>query len=194
MNLGQLFALISAADPQSAPVTQIGMRSLLTLGMVAFIALAFFGMRRAWLGKAKKFAHLPAPESEVPASAISLGDSSLARFAGTTSAGNWLDRVVVSGLGTPRAVEVQVFNSGLSVTDGREFSLWIPKESISSVKTGRGIAGDVVEPDGMFIVTWTLGTELLDSGIRIERHSEHERIANLLNGFNASGVTQGAGA
>lgn len=194
MNLGQAFARYAAADPHSAPVTQVGTRALLTLAMLAAIALAFFGMRRAWLGKAKKFAHLPAPESAVPSEAVAIGEPALARFAGTTSAGNWLDRIVVHGLGTPRAIEVQIFDSGIALTDGNDFSLWIPKSKISSVRTGRGLAGDVVEPDGMFIITWTLGNDSLDSGIRMERHLEHERMAQLLTGFNGTEVTQGAGA
>ena len=193
MNLGQGFARFTAADPHSAPITQVGTRTLLTLAMLAAIALAFFGMRRAWLGKEKKFAHLPAPETTVPSGAVALGEPALARFAGTTSAGNWLDRVVVHGLGTPRAIEFQVFDSGLSITDGNDYSLWIPKSKISGIKTGRGLAGDVVEPDGMFLVTWALGSDSLDSGIRIERHSEHERIAQLLSGFKSSDIMQGDG-
>jgi hypothetical protein len=54
--------------------------------------------------------------------------------------------------------------------------LWLPKQDIVAVRTGRGIAGDVVEPDGMIIVSWTLGDTTLDSGIRVSRNADHEQV------------------
>lgn len=161
-------------------------RILFTLLVLAVIALALWGMRRAWLAKGKKFAHLPMPATNIPTDAIAKTDFYQARFAGSTVSGSWLDRITVHGLGTVRSVTVAAFDSGVFVTDGGNFNLWLPLGQISSVRTSRGIAGDVVEPEGMIIFTWQLGGVAIDTGIRVTRHQDHEvfltAVAQALNG------------
>jgi len=83
---------------------------------------------------------------------------------------------VTYDLGTPRGVTVAVSPDGLWLTDDTDFNLWLPAQDIVGVRTSRGIAGDVVEPDGMIIVSWTLGDTTLDSGIRVSRHADHELV------------------
>ena len=177
-------ALGENATPHSAQVTQWGPRLAFTFLTLLVIGLAVLGMRRGWNGKARKFAPLSAPESDIPADAQLLCGPFEARFAGTTTHGNWLDRVTVHGLGTPRGVAVSLFQDGLWLTDSDEFSLWIPKAAITNVATSRGLAGDVVEPDGMIIIEWALAQTAesqvmaLDSGIRITRHDDHNNFLN----------------
>ena len=144
------------------------------------ITLAFVGMRFGWNGKAKKFAQLVEPQRSKPQDAIVVCGPFEARFAGTTSRGNWLDRVTVHGLGTPRGVDVSLYQQGIWLTNGEDYALWIPASEVSSITTSRGLAGDVVERDGMIIIEWALAqtapaqsTMALDSGIRISRHDDH---------------------
>ena len=165
-----------ATEPHSAPVTQVGPRLVFTLVTIAVIALAVWGMRRSWAKKAGQFAHLPAPQNQAPTDAIWTAGPVEARFGGTTTADQWLNRVVTYDLGTPRGVQVSVSSQGLWLTDHTDFDLWLPAQDIVGVRTSRGIAGDVVEPDGMIIVSWTLGDTTLDSGIRVSRHADHELI------------------
>ena len=171
---------VLSAEPHSAPVTQIGPRIAFTLFTLAVIALAVWGMRHSWNKKARQFAHLPAPQTQAPTDAIWTAGPVEARFGGTTTTGQWLNRVVTYGLGTPRGVQVSVSNQGLWLTDDTDFNLWLPVQDIVAVRTGRGIAGDVVEPEGMIIVSWTLGDTTLDSGIRVSRHADHELVLNEL--------------
>lgn len=161
-------------SPHSAPITQVTSRTILTFAVIAIIALAIWGLRRAWLGKAAEFAALPAPASTLPTTATALTPAYPARFAGTTVSGQWLKRVTVHGLGTPRGITASVYREGIYLTDDANFSLWLALESITGLRAGRGIAGDVVEPDGMVILTWKLGEQLLDTGLRISRHEDHQ--------------------
>ena len=176
-------------EPHSAPVTHVTSRIIFTVLVFLVIGLALWGMRRAWLGKAKKFAQLPAPATAIPHGSIAVTDNFEARFAGSTVSGQWLNRITVHALGTPRSVVASVHQDGIVITDEGDFTLWIAREDISNIRTGRGIAGDVVEPDGMTIITWTLGEQLIDSGVRIARHSDHEIFINaantLMNGVQA---------
>ena len=148
-------------------------------------------MRRAWLGKATRFAHLPAPASVVPSDSTAVTDLFPARFAGSTVAGNWLDRITVHGLGTPRSVVAGVHQGGIVVTDEGDFTLWIPRTDITNIRTGRGIAGDVAEPDGMVIITWTLGDTSIDTGLRITQNSHHEMFFTSATNLLATGVRNG---
>lgn len=173
---------------ESAPVTDIGPRTLLTLAMFALIGLAFLGMRKGWQNRAKR--EVAPISTAIPTSAIALTEKHPARFAGTTISGRWLDRITNYGLGTPRSAFVQVFDSGIFVTDDLDFNLWIAKDVITNVGTKRGIAGDVVEKDGMLVITWQLGDLVVDSGIRVNRHQEHELVISALSGFPKNNAAQ----
>lgn len=176
-------------EPHSAPVTHVTSRIIFTLVVFAVIGLAIWGMRRAWLGKATKFADLPAPQSQVPVSSIPVTEEVTARFAGSTVSGQWLNRITAHALGTPRGVVASVHSDGIFIKDDGDFSLWLPKSDLTQVRTGRGIAGDVVEPEGMVILTWNLGEQSIDTGLRVNRNLDHEEFLKaareLVNGVSA---------
>jgi hypothetical protein len=171
--------LVSAAE--SAPVTEIGKRTLLTLIMFAIIGLSFWGMRIGWRNRARR--EVAPPITELPIGIKQVTEPVAARFAGTTISGNWLDRITNFDLGTPRGIDLQIFEEGIYLSDQTNFKLWLAKNSITNIKTSRGIAGDVVEKDGMLIITWQLGELLVDSGIRVSRHADHELIVKALDHY-----------
>ena len=172
---GVINSLAISSSPESQPITAIGPRALFTLLTIVAISLAFAGMRLGWVRTARRFNFLPKPESTVPADAKLALPAVEARLAGTTIAGKWLDRVNTYDLCTPRAVEVSTYDIGVFITDGENFNLWIPQLRTSAIARGRGIAGDVVEPEGLIVLTWRLGDTDLDTGIRVQRHSDHEK-------------------
>ncbi len=176
-------------EPHSAPVTHVTSRIIFTIAVFAVIGLAIWGMRRAWLGKAKKFSHIPAPDTAVPVGSVSVTGAFDARFAGSTVSGQWLNRITVHALGTPRGVIASVHSDGIFIEDDGDFSLWLPKSDLTAVRAGRGIAGDVVEPEGMVILTWTLGDQSVDTGLRVNRNSDHEEFlkaaSEVVNGVSA---------
>lgn len=165
----------------SAPVTDIPQRTLLTLLVIGVIALAFFAMRKGWQNKSKR--KVDQISTAIPNGAVAISTSVDARFAGSTTSGNWLDRITDQNLGTPRGISLQVFQEGLFMTDLGDFNLWISIESIKKIKTGQGIAGDVVEKNGMLLITWQLGDLAIDTGVRVNRHLDHELIVSAVQNF-----------
>ena len=168
-------------NASSAPVTNIAERTWLTLLMIAIIGLSFLGMRKGWQNRGKR--ELPPIETSAPSQLTELSPNVEARFAGTTISGKWLDRVTNYGLGTPRGVKLQIFTEGIYISDLDQFNFWICADRILKIATKRGIAGDVVEKDGMLIITWNHGDLTLDTGVRVSRHSDHELIVNAVKNF-----------
>ena len=176
------------ATASSAPVTQIPERVALTLLCVAVVALAFVAMRRGWLAKANRYADLLAPQI-VPTSPIQVGPFEV-RVAGTVRAGHWLDRVTAHGLGTVRSAAIAVHEREVSISD-ENWSLVIDRSQIANIETGRGIAGDVVDADGMIVITWLLGDTYLATGIRVYRNFEHNELLAALSQLSGN-TNQGA--
>jgi len=86
-------------------------------------------------------------------------------------------------------VVASVHSDGIFIKDAGDFSLWLPKADLTGVRVARGIAGDVVEPKGMVILTWNLGEQSIDSGLRVNRNNDHEEFLKaareLVNGVSA---------
>lgn len=172
----------------SAPVTQIPERIALTLLCVLVVVVAFVGMRKGWVRKINRYANLPEPQ-RVPSSKVLVGPFSI-RLAGTVRAGHWLDRITNHGLGTPRSAVIAVHERELSISD-EQWSLVIDRSAIANVETGRGLAGDVVDDDGMIIITWLLGDTYVATGIRVYRHEEHNELLAALAALTGT-TNQGA--
>jgi len=180
-----IIAALTIPTAQSAPITHIAQRSILVAVVFFTIGMAFIGMRSAWRSKSRRFADLPPPLRLADDQSLLVVGPVEGRFAGTTTAGNWLDRVTVHNLGLPQSITVSVYDSGLQLRGTSDFALWIPRADIHGVRTARGLAGDVVEPEGMIIVTWRLGYHDIDSGIRVSRHSDHASVLAALTALTA---------
>ena len=51
------------------------------------------------------------------------------------------------------------------------------------------IAGDVVDQAGMLKFTWHLGDLLVDTGVRVNRHLDHELIVEALQTFPSAAAS-----
>ena len=153
----QLNPLVPTLPDWVVPVTLL----FLALG------LAYLGMWLGWQRRARKHdlpPLLPAPAvSDLPPAKLEAGG----RYFGTTVSGDWLDRVVAQGLGTRSMVRLRLSAEGLDVVRvGGSFR--IPSAALRSARHDQGIAGKVVPPHGLLVVTWQHGKVLLDSGFRLE--------------------------
>ena len=150
------------------------------VGLLVLIALVYWLMRQGWNWRRTLQSGLPA----LPAVPTDVGPVILetsGRYHGSTTAGNWLDRVVAHGLGTRSRADLTLGERGLLVLRPGDVDLWIPAECLTGARTDSGIAGKVV-PAGLLVVTWTLppaasgdaatGTAL-DSGFRADHPDEH---------------------
>lgn len=147
--------------------------------LFTLLGLAYLGMWRGWRRRARRHdlpPLLPVPGAdEAPGSAAvdSAGavpaDALVAdgRYFGTTTSGHWLDRVVARGLGNPSSCRLSLSADGLDVRRPRD-SFRVPVASLRGARQDRGIAGKVVPPHGVLVVTWQHGELLLDSGFRLD--------------------------
>ncbi|MEU9128117.1 hypothetical protein AB0D08_08400 [Kitasatospora sp. NPDC048540] len=142
-----------------------------TVGLVIVIALVYWLMRQGWNWRRTLQSDLSALPA-VPAEPGEAVRSAAGRYHGTTTAGNWLDRVVAHGLGNRSLAELTLTGRGLLVRRPGEADLWIPAEALTGARQDSGIAGKVV-PAGLLVVGWRLGEAELESGFRLDRPEQH---------------------
>ena len=145
--------------------------------LVVLLALAYLGMWLGWRRRARKHdlpPLVPAPAvAELPAAKLEAG----ARYFGTTVSGDWLDRVVAQGLGPRSMARLRLSTEGLDVIRvGGSFR--IPVEALRGARQDQGIAGKVVPPQGVLVVTWKHGDLVLDSGFRLEPPPDRPRVSD----------------
>jgi hypothetical protein len=172
-----------AAGEKSAPVTDWAARIGWLVGLALFIALVYWLMREGWKWRGTLQGDLP----ELPASPEEVGEAKLAvlsmsgRYHGSTTAGQWLDRIVAHGLGTRSRVELTLTEAGLDVVRPGATDFFIPAGALREALLGKGIAGKVLSEGGLLVVTWAHGDRLIDSGFRSDHAAEHTEWVDTLN-------------
>jgi len=130
------------------------------------LLLAYLLMWRGWRGRSHKHELpelVPAPPvAELPKAMLQAG----ARYFGTTVSGDWLDRVVARGLGSRSTARLSLSQEGLDVIR-LAGSFRITASALRGARHDQGIAGKVVPPHGLLVVTWQHGDHLLDTGFRL---------------------------
>ena len=191
---GEIVALLPTGEivaesvaGQSAPVTHWAARILLTLVVLAVIALGIWGMRRGWLARERRQSDLPTPP-EVPAHVAAEVAAQAPAVAGvpgtyvaTTSTGDLLDRIVVHGLGNLGRADLYLRSDGVLIDRVGESPLWIPQDHLRDVRLGSGQAQKAYEAGGLILITWQLGDRHLDTGFRADDADAHRATATALS-------------
>jgi hypothetical protein len=140
----------------------------MALVLVLIIALLIRQIMRGWLRRAQRqmelIGRLPAlPDSVGPA----IIPATKGLYVGSTLAPRWLDRVAVGDLGFRSKATLTRFPEGIMLQRSGATPIWIPDESITAIRTERGIAGKALTHDGILAIRWRLpsGTEI-DTGFR----------------------------
>ena len=172
--------ILLAETPHSAPVTHLGDTIGWTIGLVVVVGLLYWLMRQGWLWRRTQQSGIPplpvAPKTTTPAILELEG-----RYLGTTTAGNWLDRVVAHRLGERSLVELTLSAEGLNVVRPASASFFVPIAELRGARTDQAIAGKVVPEGGLLVVTWTLEGTALDSGFRADHPDEHTAWVEAVN-------------
>ncbi|MGW5257775.1 PH-like domain-containing protein [Streptomyces sp. NPDC004012] len=189
--------ILLAAAKKSAEVTDWAARIGWLVGLALFVALVYWLMREGWKWRGTLQSDLPElparpspttlngggkpprpgmPEEPGPARLSMSG-----RYHGSTTAGQWLDRIVAHGLGTRSRVELTLTNAGLDVVRPGATDFFVPAEQLRGARLDKGIAGKVLTEGGLLVVTWEHGGKLLDSGFRSDRAAEHNDWVDTLN-------------
>ena len=134
--------------------------------LFGILLLAYLGMWRGWKRRGRRHdlpPLVPVPAvAELPEARLQSG----ARYFGTTTRGDWLDRVVARGLGARSSCRLSLSGEGLDVVR-LAGSFRIPAAALRGARHATGIAGKVVPPHGVLVVTWQHGDLLLESGFRL---------------------------
>ncbi|AXL87596.1 hypothetical protein C4J65_04155 [Streptomyces sp. CB09001] len=183
--------ILLAAEKESAEVTDWAARAGWVVGLGLFVALVYWLMREGWKWRGTLQGDLPelpgAPDEPGPAK---LGMSG--RYHGSTTAGQWLDRIVAHGLGTRSRVELTLTDAGLDVVRPGAADFFVPVAALREARLDKGIAGKVLTEGGLLVVTWAHGDKLIDSGFRSDHAAEHNEWVETLNDMINKTETEGA--
>ncbi|MFF9377551.1 hypothetical protein ACF1BB_23795 [Streptomyces griseoluteus] len=169
-----------ADEKKSAAVTDWAARLGWLVGLALFVALVYWLMREGWKWRGTLQSDLPAlPEVPDDLGAEKLTMSG--RYHGSTTAGQWLDRIVAHGLGSRSRAELTLSDAGLGVERPGATDFFIPAGALRGARLDKGIAGKVLTEGGLLVVTWAHGEKLIDSGFRSDHAAEHTTWVDTLN-------------
>ena len=143
-------------------------RTLWVVGLLAVFVLLVWLMYRGWQGRARRqterIGALPAVPAEPGAQVL---QPTTGLYLGSTMAPSWQDRITVGDLGFRATAVLSRFEKGILLERDGAATIWIPRESVSVLRTERGHAGKVMTEGGVLVIRWKLptGTEI-DIGFR----------------------------
>ncbi len=182
-------SVFAAGFTEQASVTNWPARLVLVGAMFAIIALVLWAMLRGWIARQKRQADVPSPRAlgdahdDERAEAVGNSPSVSGLYVGTSTAGNWLDRIAVHGLGVRGRAEARLSADGIGIRREGASSFLIPADDLRAVRTDRGVAGTVRAKDSVIVLTWQLGPRLVDTGFRADDGADHR---TLLDGLMAA--------
>ncbi|MFG2575268.1 hypothetical protein [Streptomyces sp. NPDC048481] len=202
-------ALLLAAEKESAQVTDWAARVGWVVGLGLFVALVYWLMREGWKWRGTLQGDLPElPARPSPTTTLNGGGEPplpgmpdepgpvrlgmSGRYHGSTSAGQWLDRIVAHGLGTRSRAELTLTDAGLDVVRPGASDFFVPAAALRGARLDKGIAGKVLTEGGLLVVTWAHGDRLLDSGFRSDHAAEHTAWVDAINSMIKNDTTEGA--
>ncbi|MFB8212880.1 hypothetical protein ACGFR6_17610 [Streptomyces sp. NPDC048567] len=171
-----------AAEQKSAEVTDWSARISWVIGLLVLVAFVYWLMRQGWKWRGNLQSDLPAPATAPEGFAD--GEKLLTlsgRYHASTTAGQWLDRIVAHGLGTRSRVELTLTAEGLDVVRPGAADFFVPAADLRGARTEKALAGKVLPEGGLLVITWALGDRLIDSGFRSDHSAEHPAWVDAVN-------------
>lgn len=118
------------------------------VGLGLFVALVYWLMREGWKwrgtlqGDLPELPTRPSPTTtrkEMPDDFGPVRLSMSGRYHGSTTAGQWLDRIVAHGLGTRSRVELTLTDAGLDVVRPGAADFFVPAAALREARLDKGI-------------------------------------------------------
>jgi hypothetical protein len=145
--------------------------------LVVVIAVLIQAMMRGWRRRAERQAHLigalpPLPDTVGPA----LIPATKGLYVGSTLVPDWNDRVAVGDLGYRAKAVLTRYPEGIMLQRTGASPIWIPDDSIETIRTERGIAGKAMTHEGVLAIRWRLpsGAEI-DTGFRADDRTQYQQ-------------------
>jgi hypothetical protein len=152
------------------------------LSLLLTVVLVGVALVLIWLGWRNRLRR-QADVDPLPAVPVELGSPLAAadgQYVASTTAGDWLDRIAVHGLGIRTNAELSVRPEGVLFERSGTGPLFIPAARLTGVRQESGMAGKFVEKDGLLVLSWMLGTHELDTGFRTRRADDKTTLLNAL--------------
>jgi hypothetical protein len=204
----QLAAALATAQGEgkhSAKVTDWTDRIGWIVGLLLFVGLVYWLMRQGWQWRRTLQGGLPAlpqaPETTgepllthpSPTTTLNGGGrppllTFQGRYHGSTTAGQWLDRIVAHGLGVRSRAALTLTEQGLDVDRTGAPGFFVPTAALRGARLDKGIAGKVLTEGGLLVVTWEHGGTLIDSGFRSDRAADHPAWVEHINRLSGDSV------
>lgn len=162
-------------------------RIALTAGVLAVWLLGVWGMWRGWRARIARTA-LPAMPLAPEMLGTDLVEPLVGLYLGTTYAGAWLDRVAAARLGERSSGWLRVLPTGLLLRRPSYDDVFVPAAALQSVRMDSAHAARVIGPDGVLVVGWQHGGQLLETGFRGDDQSRHAAVAAAISGLSAIGI------
>lgn len=188
--LAQLAAALTTAragEKHSAKVTDWTDRIGWIVGLALVVGLVYWLMRQGWQWRRTLQGGLPA----LPQAPETAGEPFLTlegRYHGSTTAGQWLDRIVAHGLGVRSKAALTLTEQGLDVDRTGAPGFFVPVAALRGARLDKGIAGKVLTEGGLLVVTWEHGGTLIDSGFRSDRAAQHPAWVEQINRLSGDNV------
>jgi hypothetical protein len=178
------------------------MRPALSVGvMLALVLLIYLGMWRGWRARSRRQADVPPLHPVGGKRESDVLRTAEGRYFATTTAGSWMDRVVVHDLGVRSPCTLRLTSDGLEVL--REpHSFFVARADLAAARRDRGTAGKVVPPYGVLVISWRhpgaaagadVHQHVLDSGFRLQHAEEHDDWVAAITAITASQEAPDAG-
>ncbi|MDF2826588.1 MAG: pyrC [Mycobacterium sp.] len=147
--------------------------AVIAIAIAVFITLMLRGWKRRALRQIELIGRLPAlPDAVGPA----LTGPIKGLYVGSTVAPSWQDRIAVGDLGYRTKAVLTRYPEGIMMQRSGVTPIWIPDDSITAIRTERGIAGKAMTHEGILAIRWKLpsGTEI-DTGFRGDNRNEYSK-------------------
>lgn len=151
-------------------VASLIMAALLAL-LIAFVIQM---MIRGWRKRSQQQAELIGALPGIPDWTGSATITTRGVYVGCAMAPTWSERITAGDLGYRSKAVLSRYPEGILVQRIRAHPIWIPKASISAIRTERGVAGKVGPRDGILAIRWRLPSGVkLDTGFRANNRDEY---------------------
>ena len=150
-------------------------RLLPTLLIVALVVSAAALMLVGWRSRRRRQAGIPTPLI-VPRSLQPALVEAEGWYVATTPGGEPLERIAAHGLGFRARAQVTVHPEGLVLERRGSAPTYLPTAHVRSVGRATWAIDRVVEPEGLVVVGWMLGSQVVETYLRIPDRSDAERL------------------
>jgi hypothetical protein len=142
--------------------------------LVVLIAVIIQLMMRGWRRRGEHQAELIGSLPDVPETVGEAMVTTRGLYVGSTLAPAWNERITAGDLGYRSKAVLTRYPEGIMLERIRAKPIWIPQESITAIRTERGIAGKVAARNGILAIRWRLplGVEI-DTGFRANNRDEY---------------------